>query len=162
MLSADDWGDAGGDIFFLMTDVLSLPYACNVSHNGWWACHQRAALGHDQVYTQLVLEVDGAKLPADDGTLDGATYSDCNPDHSVPPVFNCDCLHRHAPDNNLNLLQHSDSHSQTPAGCDMGPAYGNCKAFMHKNLTTNLSMSECVSCFMDSTYSGEIFRKRRH
>ena len=87
-----------------MTDVLSLPYACNVSHNGWWACHQRGALGHDQVYTQLVLEVDGSKLPADDGTLNGATYSDCNPDHSVPPHFRCDCLHRDdrpTPDANL-------------------------------------------------------------
>ena len=42
-------GDAAGDIFFLMTDVLALPYACNISHNGWWACKQKGALGHDQV-----------------------------------------------------------------------------------------------------------------
>eukprot|EP01044_Picomonas_judraskeda_P020120 COSAG03_NODE_4397_length_1566_cov_25.242672_2_plen_114_part_01 len=54
-----DWGDAGGDIFFLLTDVLSLPYACSVSNGSWWACRERGALGHDQVYTQLVLEVDG-------------------------------------------------------------------------------------------------------
>ena len=148
-----DWGDAGGDIFFLMTDVLSLPYACNVSNNSWWACRQRGALGHDQVYTELVLEVDGSLLP--DGTLDGATYADCNPDGSVPPHFNCDCLHHRAaaPGAAPGVLRSAAARLQSHQRyrCDMGPAYVHCGDFTHRNLTTNLSMSACVSCFMDAT-----------
>eukprot|EP01044_Picomonas_judraskeda_P040278 COSAG03_NODE_19694_length_331_cov_10.086207_1_plen_42_part_10 len=42
--------------------MISMPYACSVSNGSWWACRERGALGHDQVYTQLVLEVDGDLL----------------------------------------------------------------------------------------------------
>lgn len=148
-----DWGDAAGDIFFLMTDVLSLPYACSVSHNSWWACGQRGALGHDQVYTQLVLEVDGDVLRPDDGTLNGATYSDCNPD-KTGAHFHCDCVH---PDSSWSPVRASPAaaSAQLENGvsdrCDFGPAYSQCHDVIHRNVTHTPNMSACVACFTAAT-----------
>lgn len=150
-----DWGDAGGDIFFLITDVLSLPYACSVSHGSWWACSQRGALGHDQVYTQLVLEVDGDVLRPDDGTLDGATYSDCNPD-KTGAQFHCDCIHStelsppHHSVAPARRAEYSSEHNRDHA-CDFGPAYSQCHDMIHRNATHAPNMSACVACFTAAT-----------
>ena len=147
-----NWGDAAGDIFFLLTDVLSLPYACNVSHNGWWACHQRGALGHDQVYTQLTLEVDGSHLcPAASAAdaahgLDCATYADCNPD-KTGDHFYCDCIHPRPPPAPAPRRLRDPS----PGHCDVGPAYQQCHDIVHRNSSQRPNMSACLSCFTAAT-----------
>ena len=135
-----------------MTDVLSLPYACNVSHNQWWACRQRTALGHDQVYTQLVLEVDGTHICDDDDLLYGEgclTYADCDPDQTPPPgtTFHCDCIKSHKPDAVLALA----TSAPPTGGCDFDKGYSQCRHISHRNLTNMPNMSACVDCFTAAT-----------
>ena len=148
-------GDAAGDIFFLMTDVLSLPYACNVSHDTWWACRQRTALGHDQVYTQLVLEVDGTHVCKDDDLLYGEgclTYADCNPDQTPPPntTFRCDCIKSHQSDDTALALA-APAPPAAGGGCDLDKGSSQCRHISHRNLSNMPNMRACVDCFTAAT-----------
>lgn len=89
-------GDAAGDLFFFLTDRFVAPFACNVTHGRWWACHEQGTLAHDSVYTQTVLEVEGdwpnrtsaGSCRPDPGHR---CYSPCNPSDANGSTFRCGC-----------------------------------------------------------------------
>jgi len=80
-----DSADAAGDIFFYIADRLVAPYGCRHSGGHEWFCSGMATmLEHDQVYSQIVVEVDGRFGGCPSGANNCSAYRDCNPDPSDP------------------------------------------------------------------------------
>jgi hypothetical protein len=91
-LTNKDSADAGGDLFFYITDRFVQPYGCRHSNNSEWYCSdsQRKLIdGPNQVYTQVVVAVDPSFGGCPSGDVACAKYADCNPDSSGD--FRCSC-----------------------------------------------------------------------
>ena len=93
--------DALGDIFFYITDRLLVPYTCRNAPVGKvpFMCKgfQKRLQTNDQVYTKLIVEVDGTFGNCKSGADSCSAYADCNPTQSTGPLmWNCDCGRNHA------------------------------------------------------------------
>ena len=92
-----DSADAAGDIFFYITDRLLTPYACRHGSktNPPFMCRdfQKILQTKDQVFTEIVVEVDGSFGGCPDGSQKCSQYADCNPEtgNSSDVIWNCDC-----------------------------------------------------------------------
>jgi hypothetical protein len=91
-----DSADAAGDIFFYLADRLVAPYGCRHSDGHEWFCSGMATmLEHDQVYSEIVVEVDGSFGGCPSGANDCSAYRDCNPDPSDPTGLRWRCGFQH-------------------------------------------------------------------